>query len=420
MRLLTHLLWESFALAWGELSVNRLRTLLSLSGIAIGIFCVITILSVVDSLEKNLRQGISRLGSNVVYVNKFSWGLEEGQTEYPWWKYLNRPNATIDELRRLQQQLTRASAAAMAIWMDGMSVAYENKSLSNVTINGVTHDFNRIFDWDMAYGRYFVEEESNRGAAVAIVGADVAKELFAEGIDPVGLELELLGTRVHVIGVFRKEGKSVVDISNDNVVMIPYTFLSARVDLHGMNEDPSLVVEALPGVSMEELKEDIRRVMRAVRRLPPAREDNFSLNQISIIGNQITQLFGVVNVVAWIIGGFSVLVGGFGIANIMFVSVRERTHLIGIKKALGARNVSVMLEFLIESVILCLIGGVLGLLLVWASVQGLTALLGLDFELNTGNILRGVGISALIGILAGIFPARAAARLDPVVAMRFA
>lgn len=406
-------------MAFRELQVNRLRSFLSLLGIAIGIFCVISIFSAVDSIEKNLREGVGRLGDNVVYVNKFPWGLEEGQTEYPWWKYWNRPFATYDELRFLQQHLTTAAAVAISIWKDGFSISHQNRTLSDVTVNGVSHEFDQIFDLNFAEGRYFTPAESASGAPVVLLGADIARELFEEESNLLGKEIELLGSRLTVIGVFEKEGKNVVNISNDNLVMVPYFFLTSKIRIDGFDVEPNLIAKARPGISIQQLKDDLRQSMRAVRRLPPRREDNFALNQISIIDNQISSLFSVLNVVALLIGGFALVVGGFGIANIMFVTVRERTNQIGIQKALGAKNHFILLEFLIEAVILCIIGGILGLLLVLTVMKILSAVTEFELLLSFRNILRGVSISAVIGVLAGILPALAAARMNPVDAIRF-
>lgn len=419
MRVWINLLAESVQLALRELRVNRLRSLLSLLGIAIGIFCVISIFSAVDSLEKNLRQGIGRLGDNVVYVNKFPWGLEEGQSEYPWWKYWNRPHATYDELRWLEQQLTTASAVAIAIWQDGFLVKHGSKVLSDVTVNGVSHSYQDIFELSLQQGRYFTSAESASGAPVAVLGANIAEELFSGQESPVGRQIDLLGGKVLVIGVFKKEGKSVVNISADNLVMVPYFFLTRKIRVDGFAVEPSLLVEARPGVTIEELKEELRTAMRSVRRLPPRREDNFALNQISIIGNQITALFGVLHVVAIIIGGFALVVGGFGIANIMFVTVRERTNQIGIKKALGAQRHFILMEFLMEAVILCIIGGLLGLLLVLTVMKALSTTVGFELVLSTVNVVRGLVIATAIGLLAGLLPALAAARMNPVEAIRF-
>jgi putative ABC transport system permease protein len=419
MRILLKIFSESVSLAIRELRVNKLRTFLTLLGISIGIFCVIAIFSSVDSLENNLRAGVSKLGNNVVYINKFPWGPEEGDTEYAWWKYWNRPYATYDEMKKVQDNVTGASAVAISIWMDGQVVKFKDRSVKNTTINGVSQDFNEVMSLNIPTGRYFTQSENLSGDQVAIVGADVAAELFPANIDPISQQIDFMGRKLTVIGVFAKEGKSLVNTSNDNEVMMPYHALTRIVKVDGWRVEPTIMVEAKSGVSMDELKDELRSVMRAVRRIAPAREDNFSLNQISIISQQISSIFSVFDVIAIIIGGFAILVGGFGIANIMFVSVRERTNLIGIKKALGAKNYFIMFEFLIEAVILSVIGGLMGLLLVFLVLKVLTSAISFSLVLNLKNIFWGIVTSSVIGLVAGIVPAIIAARMNPVKAIRF-
>ena len=419
MRILLKIFSESVSLAIRELRVNKLRTFLTLLGISIGIFCVIAIFSSVDSLENNLRAGVSKLGNNVVYINKFPWGPEEGDTEYAWWKYWNRPYATYDEMKKVQDNVTGASAVAISIWIDGQVVKFKDRSVKNTTINGVSQDFNEVMSLNIPTGRYFTQSENLSGDQVAIVGADVAAELFPANIDPISQQIDFMGRKLTVIGVFAKEGKSLVNTSNDNEVMMPYHALTRIVKVDGWRVEPTIMVEAKSGVSMDELKDELRSVMRAVRRIAPAREDNFSLNQISIISQQISSIFSVFDVIAIIIGGFAILVGGFGIANIMFVSVRERTNLIGIKKALGAKNYFIMFEFLIEAVILSVIGGLMGLLLVFLVLKVLTSAISFSLVLNLKNIFWGIVTSSVIGLVAGIVPAIIAARMNPVKAIRF-
>lgn len=419
MRILIRIFNESVSIAIRELRVNKLRTILTLLGISIGIFCVISIFSSVDSLENNLRTSINKFGSNVIYITKFPWAPEEGETEYPWWKYWNRPYAKFDEMRTLQEKLTGSDAVAASIWIGAPVIKYGDRNVTNATINGVTQDYNRIMNLNLFSGRYFTAGESSAGQPKAVIGYEVATQLFPGNVEPVGREIDVYGQKVMVIGVFAKEGKTLIQNSNDNLVMVPYQFLVSKVKVDGFQVEPAILVKAKDGVPLDELKDEIRGVMRADRRVRPSQEDNFALNQISIISNQLSQLFGVLDVVALIIGGFAILVGGFGIANIMFVSVRERTNLIGIKKALGAKNYFILLEFLIEAIILSVIGGIFGLIMVFFTVQGLSAAINFKLVLDLKNILWGISTSAIIGFIAGIVPAIVAARMRPVDAIRF-
>jgi putative ABC transport system permease protein len=419
MRIVLQIFNESVALALRELRVNKLRTILTLLGISIGIFCVISIFSSVDSLEKNLRDGIGKLGNDVVYINKFPWGPEEGDTEYAWWRYWNRPYSTYEEMKKVEESVTSAEAVAISIWTGAPTLKFGDRSVNNATANGVSQDFNRVMNLDLARGRYFTPSENYSGDPRVILGDKIASELFSSSIDPIGQQIDFMGDKVTVIGVFVKEGNSIIETSNDNVIMMPYFYLTKRVKVDGFNVEPSIMVRPREGVSVEELKDEIRSVMRAARRVAPKQKDNFALNQISIISGQISAVFGVLDVVALIIGGFAILVGGFGIANIMFVSVRERTNLIGIKKALGAKNYFILLEFLIEAVILSVLGGVIGLILVFFTVKGLSAAINFELILDFRNIMRGLIVASVIGLIAGFWPAWMASRLNPVEAIRF-
>jgi len=380
---------------------------------------VISIFSSVDSLENNLRSGINKLGNNVVYIQKFPWGLEEGETEYAWWKYWNRPYATYDEMKKIQEDVPGADAVAISIWMNGPVLKFADRNIKKATINGVSQDFNRVMSLNIGSGRYFTPTENFGGDRKVILGADIVQELFPGNVDPLGQEIDFMGDKLTVIGEFEKEGKSIVNTSNDLVAMVPYHYLIQRVKVDGFNVEPAIMVAGKAGVSTNELKDEIKSVMRSARRIPPKRENNFAMNQISIISGQISSLFGVLDIVAIIIGGFAILVGGFGIANIMFVSVRERTNLIGIKKALGAKNYFILLEFLIEAIILSVLGGLFGLLLVFFVVKGLSAAFNFELVLDLRNIMRGIIVSSIIGLISGFWPALTAARLNPVEAIRF-
>jgi len=415
VKVILKILNESFLSALRELWTNRLRTFLTLLGISIGIFCVISIFSAVDSLEKNMRASIDKLGSNIIYVTKWPWDFNR---DYAWWKYWNRPHATYDEMKRIEEKVPGAAAAAIVLYTDGKVIKYKDNSVENANINGVSQHYNELQNLEFQQGRYFTAIESNSGAAVAILGAEVREQLFPGGIDPVGKQISLLGSKVTVTGVFAKEGESILNNSTDNLVMLPYNFLATRVDMKQFGVEPSILVKAKQNVSNDELKDEIRGVMRNMRRQRPTEEDNFAMNQISIISNQIGNVFGVVDVVGLIIGGFAILVGGFGIANIMFVSVKERTNIIGIKKALGAKNYFILMEFLIESVVLSVAGGVFGLLLVYAVMLWANNNIPFQFVMSAGNIFLGIGIAALIGIVSGFVPALSASRLDPVEAIR--
>ena len=394
---------------------NRLRSALTLLGITIGIFAIISVFTAVDSLEINIRESVSSLGDNVVYVQKWPWAPEDGQ-EYTWWKYLNRPMVTQEENEFIRRNSLLAAESCITAFTS-RTVKYKNNSAENITIIGASEGFENIRSFEIEQGRYFTPFEVSRGRNIVVIGSDLAEDLF-EGADPIGKEIKLGGFKVSVIGVTLKEGKGTFDDNNlDETVMMPINFMKNLVDIRRESANPQIWVEAKPGIKVEELSDELTSLLRAVRRLKPKDENNFALNQTSIINNQLDQVFKVINIAGFFIGIFSILVGGFGIANIMFVSVKERTHIIGIQKAVGAKNYFILMEFLIESVILSLVGGMAGLLII--GIFTLIINLSSDFTmyLTMGNILLGLGISSLIGLLSGFAPAWQAARMDPVVAI---
>lgn len=408
---------ESLVLVLQELRSNLLRSLLSLLGVTIGIFCIISVLSAVDSLKRNLESGLDRLGSNVLYIQKWAWGNGDGG-EYPWWEYIKRPSPNYREYQLLSDKLETADAVALETFRNSRIIKYERNTVRNADIAAVTNEFDRIYDLVFAEGRWFSSTESRSGQPVVVLGATVAEELFPGKTNPVGKEIRLLGQKVRVLGVLEKEGESLVDFSYDEVAIIPFEYLRRYSDTDGPFSDNLLLVQAAEGFTNAEVIDDITPLLRAAHRLKPLEKDDFSINEVTVATNALRQSFTILNVIGFIIGGFALLVGGFGIANIMFVSVRERTPMIGIKKSLGAKNHFILIEFLLESIILCLIGCGLGMLLVWGLLSILERAVHFEFVLSTFNILFGTIVSTFLGLAFGLIPAWMASRMDPVEAIR--
>lgn len=407
---------ESVSQALQQLTANKLRSFLSLLGIAIGIFCIIGVTAAVDSLEDNVRGSFDKLGEDVVYVQKFMWG-DPGPN---WRKYLKRPNMLYDDYEVLAKKVSSAQMITYSVGVGSKTIKYRSSSVDGVELQGVTYDFAEMFSFQYANGRYFSPVEYHSGANRIILGYKVAEELFGS-VDPIGKYVKVGGNKLMVVGVLEEEGENLVNIFNfDNSAIITYELARKIANLKPNNPfgNSSVQLKAGENVSMQALKDDITWVMRNHRRLKPKEEDNFSLNTLSIISNLLTGFFSVLNSLGYIIGGFAIFVGVFSVANIMFVSVKERTNIIGVKKALGAKRYMILLEFLIEAIILCLIGGLFGLAIVFVIVKVLSGAIEFELFLSANNILFGIGLSIFVGIVSGVIPAMQASGMDPVVAMR--
>jgi len=404
------LIGESFLFAFQAIIVNKVRTFLSLLGITIGIFSVISVLTIFDSMEIAIRKSIDQLGDNVLFVQKWPW---EGGNDYPWWKYMKRPEADMEDLREIQRRSTASESSAFMFEVR-RTIKYQNSSIKDASILCVSHDFEKVLPIDLQEGRYFTPAESASGKNVAIVGAEIANKLFS-GLPAIGKEIKIFGNKLEIIGVVKKEGDDLFGNSSDNQAIIPVNFARNHVDL--LEVGTTILVRAKPNVSNDELKDELSGIMRSVRKLKPKAEDDFAINESSIITREFDAFFGVIAIVGWIVGGFSLLVGGFGIANIMFVSVKERTSQIGIQMSLGAKKYFILYQFLFEAVFLSLFGGIIGLLIVYLLVL-LSQNFPFTLHLTFINILIGISVSVTIGLIAGIIPSYLASRLDPVEAMR--
>ncbi len=408
-------IYESIIQAFQQLSANKLRSFLSLTGISIGIICVISVLSAVDSLKKNISGSFEKLGNDVLYVDRSPWS-EEG---HEWWKYMRRPQPSYEDLQILKEKLKLAEKASFSVYIPGRTLKWNSNSVEGAYMVGVTEDYGDIFNLEYQDGRFFTPFEMSTGSNRAIIGSLLAESLFGS-IDPIGKEVKIKGLDFQIIGVLKKEGKSLISIFQfDEAVMISYNAARKIINVKSQYTwGTSLNVKAKEGVNLEDLRYEVTGVLRGFRKINPREEENFSINQLSMITKVFEEIFGVLNLVGLFIGGFSILVGMFSVANIMFVSVKERTSIIGIKKALGARQSIILLEFLIESVVLCLIGAVIGLLIVIGVLKLASVAFNYDIALSSGNIMIALLLAIFIGVLSGLIPAWQAARLDPVEAMR--
>lgn len=407
---------ESIRQAFSSLIGNKLRSFLSLVGITIGIFCIISVKSAVDSLQNNVMEGISEIGTGVVYVEKYPWN-EDWEDNY--FKYMKRPDPDLEDYELIKEKSKLADQASYSIFQGDKTIKYKSSSVSNITVMGSSFEFQDIQSLDIEKGRYFTLSEYNSGANKIILGSIAAKELFGN-LDPIGKEVKLFGQSYLVLGVLKEEGESMFNFMNfDDVIWVSLTNARRYMNIKdGRGVGESLMVRARQGVSNEDLKSELTGLLRAHRKLRPRDKDNFSLMEMSSLNQVLDGFFGTLNIAGFVIGGFALIVGMFSVANIMFVSVKERTNIIGIKKALGAQKFIILLEFLIEAIVLCLIGGFIGLLVSYGMITLISQLMDFQMIMTFNNAMAGIIVSVLVGIISGIIPAYLASKLDPVVAIR--
>lgn len=413
MKMYLRLISESFKFAMNALRTNKLRTLLSLLGVTIGIFSIIAVLAAVDSLDKKIKKDLSSLDKNMVYLFKGSFG----PSEIPRWKRDQFPEVKYDEYLFLKNNMPNVAEMAFQLFVRPETVKNDQKSISDVSIVPVSYEYIDIQALEFDAGRFYNEVESNRGAAVAVIGSEIATSLFAN-VDPIGKTIRLYGQQFNVIGVLKKQGEGTFGGSDDASVFLPVNFVRRMYGDNNKSMTKVIVIKPTKNVDMDEFRAVLSQKLRTMRGLKTSEIDNFFINVFSGFTDLIDGFIGSLNVGGWVIAGFSLLVGGFGVANIMFVSVKERTNLIGIQKSLGAKNRFILFQFLFEAIILCLIGGIIGILMVWGIAALLSSLLDFEFILSFKNICLGTGLAMVIGLISGILPAISASKLDPVEAIR--
>ena len=407
------ILWNSFKMAIGELKANKLRTFLSLFGITIGIFCIIGVLATIDSLQSKIKSDLSSFGNNSVYIDKWDYS---GGPEYPWWKFVKRPSMKIEEMDFVKKKSTLASNMAF-VMQTQESFSYEDNVLKGVNMYGITPEYKKIQSFDIGYGRFLSESDFTRGVPYVVIGYKVAEELYGKADKGVGKTITYNGRKLLVIGFIEKQGSAIINgYDYDKSTIVTHNYMASVYNPDNLG--PIIMVQPKEGITSKALQEELTGIMRQIRKLSPTQEDNFTCNDVAQFKDQVESVFGAVNQGGWAIAGLSLIVGAFGVANIMFVTVRERTSQIGLKKAIGAKSSSILYEFLLESAFLCIIGGLVGLLLVWLLTLALSSFLPFAITIAPSIIFLAFSICIILGVVSGIIPASIAAKMNPVEAIR--
>jgi len=400
-------------MAIGELKANKLRTFLSLFGITIGIFCIIGVLATIDSLQSKIKSDLSSFGNNSVYIDKWDYS---GGPEYPWWKFVKRPSMKMEEMEFVKKKSTLASNMAF-VMQTQESFSYEDNILKGVNIYGITPEYKNIQSFNIGYGRFLSESDFTRGVPYVVIGYKVAEELYGKADKGVGKTITYKGRKLLVIGVIEKQGSAIINgYDYDKSTIVTHNYMASVYNPDNLG--PVIMVQPKPGITSKALQEELTGIMRQIRKLSPTQDDNFTCNDVAQFKEQVESVFGAVNQGGWAIAGLSLIVGAFGVANIMFVTVRERTSQIGLKKAIGAKSSSILYEFLLESAFLCIIGGLVGLLLVWMLTLALSSFLPFAITIAPSIIFLAFSICIILGVVSGIIPASIAAKMNPVEAIR--
>ncbi len=398
-----------------QLTSNKLRTFLSLLGITIGIFSIVSVQSAIDSMKYSIKNSFSELGSDVVYIDTNPW---DETNDDNWRKYEKFPEPSYDEYVQLKDRLDKAKYLAFSTFSQGASIKFNSSSVEGAFIMGPSLDYAAISNVKFKQGRWFTPIEYQLGLNKLVLGSTIASELFQD-INPIGKYVKLYGSKFQVIGVVEENGDNLFSpIPYDIATLMPLTKLREYLNVDDDRNGRILNAKAKPGITLDELKDEIIANLRAIRQIRPVEENNFFVNNISMLNGIIDNVFGIMTLVGYIIGVFALIVGLFSVANIMFVSVKERTNLIGVKKALGAKQHVILMEILTEAIILCIVGGLVGLVMVYGVLKLISLVSTFAVGLTFLNAVYGVGLSIVTGLLSGLLPARNASRMDPVVAMR--
>jgi putative ABC transport system permease protein len=399
---------ESIIIAINAITGNKMRSILAALGIVIGITAVTLMQTAIEGINRAFESSIAAIGADVLYVQKFEWfGKEDFEV------YRNRKDLTLQHYEFLNKYIQTASSVSPSAG-SMRTVQYGNLNLESVFVIGTTDEYQKTMALNVDEGRFFTSKESEGGYPVCLIGTDI-KNGFFSNVNPIGKIIKVGTYSFRVIGVIEKQGSMLGLFSLDNRVIIP---ISKFYKLFGTKRSITINIKASDINNLDETKEEVRSIMRKARKLPIGGRDDFGVNEQAAFKDTYNQLTALIKVIGLLITGLSLIVGSVGIANIMFVSVKERTKEIGIRKAIGARRRTILIQFLIESVVICLGGGMIGLMISFPISLIINAFV-LPTSMPLWVVVLGLFISLFFGVLSGFFPAYNAAKLDPVESLRY-
>lgn len=410
--LIVNLLRESIIFILLSLRADKLRTFLSIFGVTIGVFSMVSVFSAIDSLKANVKKGIDTFGSTSLIIEEYPWQTESSSNDLK--AHKKRPAITIEEFRYLKEHSQNLESVAFLLYIN-KGVSYKRNSYGNPYVYATTIDWDKIYRINIYKGRYFSQKESASGSPVAIIGDDIGEVLF-KNEDPIGKKIKIGNNKVTVIGILKKAGVSLASIFEDDIsVLLPLSYARTITSI----KSPYTQIFAKPkvGVSREEAILETRYLIKTSRRLKPSQNENFAINEMTFLLNITNGILSKINIGGWVIGAFSLLIGAFGIANIMFVSVKERTCIIGLQRALGAKRYIIIMQFLSEAIVLSVIGGLIGIMICFLLILTIGSFDSFEISLSIYNVVKGVTISFFVGIISGSIPALQAARLNPADAI---
>jgi putative ABC transport system permease protein len=403
-------MWEGVLIAFDALKAYKMRSILTTLGIIIGVTTVITIVALIQGLNRAFSKEISAIGTDTLYIQKYPWIMNDGD----WFKFRNRKNITLEETEKVREASTLSLAVAPSL-ASRRTVKYDEKSVESVIVFGSTADYLITSNAVPEYGRFMTDIDVQHNRPVCVIGWEVANKLFDQ-VDPLGKRINIGGRKFRVIGVLEKKG-AMFGFNMDIVAIIPVGAFQSAFGAQRRSVEVEVKVKS-PDL-IEEAEYELTGIMRRIRKLTPDKENDFAINKQSMLLDTYNQLTSTLWAVAIGVGAISLLVGGIGIMNILLVSVTERTREIGIRKALGARRADILWQFLIESMMICAIGVVLGTLLAVGLAALVAATTPVPAAITWWVVVLGLSFVVTIGLFFGIYPASKAARLNPIEALRY-